>query len=125
LSKTPSEFEVIVTENVKSLVREKFANLKNTIKGKTNALKTHPYDASVSERLRHDLVGLRTVKIKKNFLMLISICKECREQNRQGFLNCKGCKNRSDNSVMIFTIGPHDDVYATAKKFLKRRQMPS
>ncbi|MCK4231457.1 hypothetical protein KAX21_00780 [candidate division WOR-3 bacterium] len=120
-----SEFKLYAFENVKKQVKKKFASLKDTIKRKERFLKTHPYDPSVSEPLGHDLVGLRTVKIKKNFLMLIAICEECRLQNMQEFNNCEGCENITDKSVVIFEIAPHDDLYSLAKKYRARKQMPS
>lgn len=124
MTKNPSpEFELKIFENVNQEIKKKYAHLKPIIQRKEEALKSQPY--AVSEPLAHNLVGLRSIKLKKNFLMLIAICEECRRQGMQAFNNCDGCEDISDKSVVIFEVGPHDDVYSIAKKYRARKKMPS
>lgn len=121
--KQSPEYTLFIFDNVKKNVNRKYRNLEETINRRTKALKLHPYE--VSEPLKHDLAGLRSVRIKRNFLLIIALCEECRRKGYQTYNNCDICHELPEKSIVIFEVAPHDDAYAIAKKLRARKKMTS
>jgi mRNA-degrading endonuclease RelE of RelBE toxin-antitoxin system len=71
-------------------------------------LKYNPYK---SEKLDPPLEGLRSYHIPNSeYRIIFAICNECREKHNQSKNNCPNsdCTHIPDESIMLFTCGPHD-----------------
>jgi len=70
-------------------------------------IKHNPYK---SEMLDPPLEGLRSFHISgSEYRIIFAICEECREKDYQSKNDCpySDCRNIPDQSVMLFTCGPH------------------
>ena len=75
------------------------------------------------EPLKHDLNGLRSESIRGNYIIVYSICKECRRKGSDEIFKCKICKETDDDSIVFICVAPHDDSYKIAKKLVKKGQI--
>lgn len=76
-----------------------------------------------TERLGHDLVGLRSASVKKSFRLIFAVCEECRRLGYQAVNNCFDCADQPERTVYFFTVGSHDDAYAIAKRLRSKGRL--
>ena len=93
---------------------KKYGNIKKSAKRTIEKLLQNPLN--FGEPLKHDLVGLSSKPIKRNFILIYVYCRECRLKNYQHINACSDCTQTPDETVKILTIGPHDEAYKRAKK---------
>jgi len=87
-----------IPNRIKKIINEKVETI----------IKHNPYK---SEELDPPLEGLRSFRILgSEYRIIFAICEECREKNYQSKNKCPDsvCRNIPDESVMLFTCGPHD-----------------
>lgn len=104
----------------KDLISGKFAGIKKFVETKVKLIIKKPFSG---EALKHDLDGLRSEKVKGNFIIVYSICKECRRKGNDQIFKCHICEETDDNSIVFICVGPHDDSYKIAKKLVKKGQI--
>lgn len=109
------EYTPYFSRNFKDSISGKYSGVKRFIESKLKIIIKKPFSG---EPLRHDLDGLRSTKVKSNFLIIYVICKECRLKGNDEKFNCSICANSSDNSIIFIYFGPHDDAYKIAKKMV-------
>lgn len=56
-----------------------------------------------------NLMGCRSARVDRNFRIIFVVCEECRPVPE---CNYCFCEERSDQTVVFLTIGPHDRAYA-------------
>lgn len=107
-SKDYEEFEIFETDSFRKSF-EKYHHLKPAVENKFRVLRVNPY---VGEPLKHQLLGFRSIPVKRNFLILYGICREC-----------KKCRKFSDKTVVLYAFGPHDDLYKIARMISKGKRI--
>lgn len=86
-----------------------------SVENKLRFLRKNPF---CGEPLKHELSGFRSISVKRNFLMLYGVCRECKKlKSTSKSITCSGY---GDNAVVIYAFGPHDDLYKIARKITKR-----
>jgi len=93
---------------------KKHSNIRKSAKKKIESLLENPLN--YGEPLKHELQGLSSFPVRKNFLIVYVYCRECRIKNYQEINCCKDCDNTPDEVVKFLTIAPHDLAYQIAKK---------
>ena len=95
---------------VRNLAR--YSSLRQRIQRKIEQILANPYDRT--ERLGRvsgglDLRGCRSSRIDRNFRIIFVICEEC-----QSIKECQYCfcEERTPETVVFLTIGPHTRAYA-------------
>lgn len=83
-----------------------YSHLRPAVENKLRTLSVNPF---FGESLKYNLSGYRSIPVKRNFLIIYGICRECRKYRSD-------CKGLGDNAVVLYAFGPHDDVYKIAKK---------
>ena len=56
-----------------------------------------------------NLIGCRSARVDRNFRIIFVVCEECRPVPE---CNYCFCEERSDQTVVFLTVGPHDRAYA-------------
>jgi hypothetical protein len=106
------EYKIYETANFQQNLEE-FSHLKPAVENKLRFLKTNPFSG---EPLKYELAGFRSIAVKRNFLILYGICRECKKiMETKKTISCTGF---GDNSVVIYAFGPHDDLYKIARKII-------
>ncbi|MDH5186676.1 MAG: type II toxin-antitoxin system RelE/ParE family toxin [candidate division WOR-3 bacterium] len=100
------EFEIYETPSFSDSL-EKYKHLKPAIENKIRFLKSNPF---TGEPLKYELSGFRSIPVRRNFLILYGVCKECKKI---------GCSGFGDKAVVLYAFGPHDDLYKIARKLRK------
>jgi mRNA-degrading endonuclease YafQ of YafQ-DinJ toxin-antitoxin module len=113
-----SDHEIIISSYLRDLLKKKYSSIKKSVKRKIVAISKAPFSG---EPLRHELVGLRSIHVKKNFILVYCICSECRDKEINKKIQCPNCDGIADESVVFFLVHPHDDAYKIADKILKGR----
>lgn len=121
--KSSPEYIAVYSPDFPRVLR-KYSAIKKSIQKKIQQILKDPLGPQ-TEPLAFDLVGLRSAAVKKSFRLLFAVCEECRRLGHQAENNCFGCSEMPDNTVYFFTISPHDDAYAIAKKLRKKKRMSS
>lgn len=110
------------SSHFKNNISGRYAGIRKFFENKVKIILKKPFSG---EPLKHDLDGLRSERIKGNFILIYSICKECRRKGNDQIFRCKICKETDNNSVVFICIGPHDDSYKIAKKLMKKGKIYS
>jgi len=63
-----------------------------------------------SKTLNHPFLGKRSFRAGK-YRIIFVICEECRMRKWQEYNQCAKCLDRTDNSVVLFTVGLRKNVY--------------
>lgn len=113
-----SDYEIKISSYLHDLLKKKYSSIKKSVKRKVASIAKDPF---VGEPLRHGLTGLRSIHVKKNFILIYCICSECRKKNIHKKIRCLECDETADKSVVFFLVHPHDDAYKIADKILKER----
>ncbi len=92
----------------------KYSSIKKSAKKKIEALLENPLQ--FGEPLKHELEGLSSLPVKKNFIIIYVYCRECRIKNYQELNACKDCNETPDEVVKFLTIAPHDIAYKLSGK---------
>lgn len=108
-----SKYDVIFSPYLNQLLKKKYSGIKNSVKRKIKLISQDPYQG---EPLRHDLDGLRSLPVKKNYILIYVICKECREKDNTDSIGCTFCTDYDDMTVLCFLVAPHDSAYKIAEK---------
>lgn len=111
-----SDYEIKITSHLNSQIKKRFSTVRKSVKNKIAALSKDPFQG---EPLKYDLVGLRSVKVKRNYILIYTICKECRDKEISQNVNCASCNEVADKTIVCFLVGPHDDAYKIADKILQ------
>jgi len=93
---------------------QKYSNIRKSAKRIIESLLKNPLN--FGEPLKHNLTGLSSCPVKKNFIIIYIYCRECRIKNYQLINGCSDCYQTPDETVKFLTIGPHDLAYKTANK---------
>ena len=70
-------------------------------------------------RLKYELSGFRSIRVKRNFLILYGICRECKKSKEMS--GSTSCPGYGDNAVVVYAFGPHDDLYKIARKIIQKK----
>jgi len=95
---------------------EKHRSLKKEVENKINRILLAPLSG---EPLKGNLDGLRSVPVKRNFILIYAYCKDCRSRNCQTINACPGCKELADETIIFHTLAPHDKAYEIMTKIRK------
>ena len=85
-------------------------NFKKRVTEKIIMLCQHPL-ANKTYGLHGDLIGKRSFWVTKNYRIIYAYCRFCRQSNHTQHNNCKDCPILADETVVFFTLGPHEEVY--------------
>jgi len=94
---------------VRNLAR--YSSLRKRIRKRVGQILEDPYDRTeylgkVAGGL--DLRGCRSARIGRNFRVIFVICEECRSVKECQYCFCE---DRTDETVVFLTVGPHDRAY--------------
>jgi Txe/YoeB family toxin of Txe-Axe toxin-antitoxin module len=95
-----------------------YAAMKKQIEKKVKKILADPYFNSepLEKKGKHDLRGLRSKRIDKNFRIIFAICEECKQLFPAKGKPCRYCKaDLPTKSVVFFTVRPHKIVYKEKK----------
>jgi len=95
-----------------------YASMKKQIEKKVESILADPcYNSEPLEnKAGHDLRGLRSKRVDKNFRIIFAICKECKGLFSSENRPCRYCDtDLPTNSVVFFTVRPHKIVYKENK----------
>ncbi|KAF1079911.1 MAG: hypothetical protein GQF41_3809 [Candidatus Rifleibacterium amylolyticum] len=95
-----------------------YASMKSQIEKKVNSILADPYHNTepLGSQKGHDLRGLRSKRVDKNFRIIFAICEECKELFPEKDQPCRYCDpNLPAKSVIFFTARPHKVVYKEKK----------
>jgi len=90
-----------------------YSHIRKQIKKKVDMVLAHPYE--LGEPLKYDLEGLRSVPVRKNYLLIYMIYKEWKTK---GLAEIPGWLDLSDDTVVFLTIKPHDIAYQFTKDWM-------
>ena len=112
------EFQIFMREYYHSH-KDKIPKHFKSVINKTvdSVLRNNPYRSS---ELSGALEGLRSYHIPNSgFRIIFAICEECRKENNQSRNYCPDCESIPDQSVMLFTCGPHQIYEWTEEKYFQ------
>lgn len=95
-----------------------YASLKKQIEKKVESILEDPYHntEALEKKGGHDLRGLRSKRVDKNFRIIFAICEECKELFPEKEKPCRYCDlDLPAKSVVFFTVRPHKIVYKEDK----------
>ena len=95
-----------------------YASLKKQIEKKVESILEDPYHNTepLEKKAGHDLRGLRSKRVDKNFRIIFAICEECRKLFPEKEKPCRYCDSTIPaKSVIFFTVRPHKVVYKEDK----------
>lgn len=95
-----------------------YASMKSQIEKKVKSILADPYHNAepLGNRSGHDLRGLRSKRVDKNFRIIFAICEECKELFPEKEKPCRYCnQDLPVKSVVFFTVRPHKVVYDEKK----------
>ena len=95
-----------------------YASMKSQIEKKVNNILANPYYNTelLGNRPGHDLRGLRSKRVDKNFRIIFSICEECHKLFSEKENPCRYCNRElPSRSIVFFTVRPHKIVYKEKK----------
>lgn len=95
-----------------------YVSLKKQIEKKVEAIIENPYynTEPLEEKKGHDLRGLRSKRIDKNFRIIFAICEECKKLFPEKGKPCRYCDDKLPvKSIVFFTVRPHKIVYKEDK----------
>lgn len=95
---------------------KKYQSMKKQIENKILAILKDPYynTEQLTDKRGHDLRGLRSKRIDRNFRVIFGICEECLklQLDDKNINICVDCSDDLDEKTVIFlAIGPHEDAY--------------
>lgn len=61
--------------------------------------------------LKGTMAGKREVKVRGDFRVILTMCKECRQLGHSVKIGCADCDQHGDDDVIIFNMGTHKEVY--------------
>lgn len=83
-----------------------------------NHISVYPSNA---ECLHYELEGLWSYnKLKTDSRIIYAICEDCRKRELTIMNTCKECKEMTDNTIILWVFGGHDDVYKNLKRTRKK-----
>lgn len=88
---------------------------------KLKKFKENPYHFSHS--LKGPLDGKRAVEILSDLRVVVSVCEECRKENKQDYNGCINCEKAPQNAIVIWDVGKHP-IYGHLSKSKKRFVFP-
>jgi len=106
-------FKIYETNSFRKCL-EQYGNLLVSVENKLRFLRNDPY---CGEPLKYELAGLRSIAVKRNFLIIYGICRECKKST--SFVS--KCSGYGEKAVVLYAFGPHDDLYKIAKKLRKKQ----
>ena len=79
------------------------------IESRIAELLKNPFHAARSERLRHELAGLRSARMVDATRLIFRICQECRQQREQQSLPLDCCIDNStdDRTINLLCLSEH------------------
>ncbi|MBA4423816.1 MAG: hypothetical protein C0390_12095 [Syntrophus sp. (in: bacteria)] len=95
-----------------------YASMKARIEKKVLAILDAPYHNTepLEKRPGHDLRGIRSKRIDRNFRILFTICEECRRLFPDKGKACRYCDPKLPaGCIIFFTVKPHKVVYLEDK----------
>lgn len=95
-----------------------FATMKSRIEKKTLAIVEDPYHntEALENKSGHDLRGIRSKRIDRNFRILFAVCEECRRIFHGRNKPCRYCDPAlPPQTIIFFTVRPHKIVYKEDK----------
>ena len=123
MTKSSPEYQAAFSADIEKLLKKKYATVKPSVQRKVDQILQDPLQQT--EPLRHGLVGLRSAPVRKNYILILAVCEECRRLGHEAKNNCPDCSEMPNNTVYFFIVAPHDDAYAIAKKLRDRERMTS
>jgi Txe/YoeB family toxin of Txe-Axe toxin-antitoxin module len=109
------EFQIYETQSFQKSLN-KYKHLQPAIENKLRFLKNNPFSG---EPLKYELSGFRSIRVKRNFLILYGICRECKKSKEMS--GSTSCPGYGDNAVVVYAFGPHDDLYKIARKIIQKK----
>lgn len=107
--KYSSFYKPLFAEDVKV-----YASMKKQIEKKTESIIENPYYNTelLEKKGNHDLRGLRSKRIDKNFRIIFAVCEECKRLFPEKEKPCRYCNlDIPEMSIIFFTVRPHKVVY--------------
>jgi hypothetical protein len=92
---------------------DKHRSVEKAVRKKIEAILLH---SLAGEPLKHDLAGLRSAPVRRNFILIYAYCKDCRARNCEPQNNCPDCRDINDETVIFHIIAPHDKAYQQMTK---------
>lgn len=95
-----------------------YASMKKQIEKKVKAVLANPYynTEPLENKDGHDLRGLRSKRVDKNFRIIFAICEECKKLFPKREKPCRYCNDDLPaKSIIFFTVGPHKIIYKDDK----------
>ena len=95
-----------------------YASMKNQIEKKVENILLDPYynTEPLGNRAGHDLRGLRSKRVDRNFRIIFAVCEEWKELFPGKDKPCCYCDpDLPPQSVLFFTVRPHKIVYKAKK----------
>lgn len=94
------------------------ASIKKQIEKKVLSILEDPYynTEALEKKGEHDLRGLRSKRVDKNFRIIFAICEECKKLFPEKDKPCRYCDpGLPEKAVIFFTVRPHKIVYKEEK----------
>ena len=105
------KYEAVFEERfVRNLRR--YAGIRQRVKRRSDRVITDPYaNTEILEGGggKLNLRGCRSARVDRNFRIIFVICEECRRIPECEYCFCD---DRSDETIVFLTVGPHDRAYA-------------
>lgn len=95
-----------------------YASMRSQIEKKVKNILADPYHNTepLGNKEGHDLRGLRSKRVDKNFRIIFSICEECHRFFSGKEKPCRYCDMELPySSIVFFTVRPHKIVYKEKK----------
>ena len=95
-----------------------YSSMKKQIEKKVLAILESPYHntEALEKKEGHDLQGLRSKRIDKNFRIIFAICEECKKLFPDKERPCRFCEpDLPAKTVIFFNVRPHKIVYKEDK----------
>ncbi len=87
----------------------KHAAIKESVRKKVDMIAANP--VALGEPLQGNFRGYYSCPVKRNFLIIFLYCRSCRKRGNDGFVSCSDCSTRTDETIKLVSLGPHDKAY--------------